>query len=75
MYAIEVNNKKWLLDPLHAKNRIQTFSTEKKALREMKWLKQDHPDINFELFEVEEELYLDMEKGISKQTVTKVKKA
>lgn len=75
LYAIKINKKHWL--PNHHKNEhvqgenIQTFTTEKKALNEIKYLQKHEQFSNLDLkvMKVEVETFIHLKQGIHKQTI------
>jgi len=70
MYAIKINNEHWFSDH-YRDNRVLLFTTEKKALKEIEFIKKDPKwfTIDLKVVEVEVETNIDFEKCISTQTV------
>lgn len=76
MFAIKVNDKHWLPD-YHSSSKsdnfdyVLTFTTEKKALKEKESILKmpSYAGLKLEVIEVEEELDIDIENGICKQSI------
>lgn len=71
VYAIKINDKRWLPDFSSPKERIGVFSTEKKAIKEVEYIKKrpKYVDFDFKVVKVEEEIFIHMKKGIHRQTI------
>jgi hypothetical protein len=72
VFAIKINGTHWLLDVLHPKkDRIDVFSTEKNAIKQVEYLKKhsQFTNIDLQVVKVEEEILIHMKKGIHRQTI------
>lgn len=71
VYAIKINDKHWLPDYNNPEECIRVFSTEKKAIKEVEYIKKSpkYADFDFKVVKVEEETLIHMEKGINRQTI------
>ncbi len=69
MFAIKVNNKDFMPDYYNNNDMVLTFTTEKKAAKEMERIKKYRSQLKLDVVEVEEELIFDSENGTVKQTI------
>ncbi|MCM3165117.1 hypothetical protein [Metabacillus litoralis] len=77
MYAIKINDKHLLLDIFRFgedTDQVLTFSTEKKAVTELEFIKKQPKweNINLKVIEVEEQVTIDPEKGIYEQKIIEI---
>lgn len=71
-YAIKINDKEWMPEFRHGENThnlMLTVTTEKKAQKEIDFIKKFHPHLDLMAVEVEEEIHIDSKNNIVKQTI------
>lgn len=69
MFAIKVNDKGFMPDYYRNNDQVLTFTTEKKAAKEVERIKKRHPHLQLDIVEVEEEVIIDFEKLEVKQNI------